>query len=669
MLNQTATAALRAIPTKFISLENWKTVGGAARCANVDYENFLNWTESIPDATIQKWGTTDFVNEEEPGLGADAYKCWLEIDDAEVDAIYRMADQAGDWPGHWRTDGGLSTVLELAQRYDPSNHDFLDGKPGFPLDGIGVLPEQCNVKNPRLAGRQAGGCLVVPMHDGDELVNLHLVQIRRNWDDGSITTLSVPLLAGEGGWFTFGAAPADGVVYVCESLESAWACWRATGATAVASSLGFDHEDCYVVNDLRSSFPGALALVTTPRTAEFAHDIADGLNAVSVVNFTKESPDFSAFDMLKRDGRAVLKKLLENAIPAAETGPRFALLTCADLALTKPSEWAIDGVLPASGLAAIYGPSGVGKSFFALDAVAAIAEGRDWFGHSTNARPIVYSVLEGQDGFKHRVRAWEQHHGRKLPQSIRLMMSSFNITNDGDVTDFAAVLPKGGIVVIDTLNAAAAGVDENGSVGMGLILAGAKRLAQITGGLTVAVHHSGKSEGAGLRGHSSLVGALDTAIFVSTKAGRCTWTTDIARGGKSKDGTPSSGTFGLDVVTLPDGVTSCVVNADTTAAPTMPPRLRDALDAFERVAELEGDGVSLEAWRDAFYTACPALTPDAKRKAFQRVRTDLLKTGVLELADGLFHQITPKHKPPTITGTAGQDGTNQDVSRPATTPI
>jgi hypothetical protein len=162
MLNQTATAALRAIPTKFISLENWKTACGAARCANVDYEVFLNWTESIPDANIQKWGMTDYVDEEQPGTGVDALQGWLHLDDVEVDVLYKMADRGGDWPGYWRTDGGLSTVLELAQRYDPSNHDFLEGKPGFPLDGIGVLPEQCNVKNPRLAGRQAGGCLVVP---------------------------------------------------------------------------------------------------------------------------------------------------------------------------------------------------------------------------------------------------------------------------------------------------------------------------------------------------------------------------------------------------------------------------------------------------------------------------------------------------------------------------
>jgi hypothetical protein len=215
------------------------------------------------------------------------------------------------------------------------------------------------------------------------------------------------------------------------------------------------------------------------------------------------------------------------------------------------------------------------------------------------------------------------------------------------VTDFAAVLPKGCILVIDTLNASAPGVDENGSVGMGSVLSGAKRLAQITEGLVILIHHSGKNEGAGLRGHSSLLAALDTAIFVSTKAGRCTWTTDIAKGGKSKDGAAVSGTFALNVVTLPDGVTSCVVTTDTSTAPTMPPRLRDALDAFERVAVLEGDGVTLEAWRAEFYATSTSPTPHAKKLAFQRARDGLVRGGYLVALGDVYHLATEKPESPT----------------------
>lgn len=57
------------------------------------------------------------------------------------------------------------------------------------------------------------------------------------------------------------------------------------------------------------------------------------------------------------------------------TPARFTLLTRAELITRPPVQWLIRGVLPAQGLAAIYGPSGSGKSFLALDAIMAIAEG------------------------------------------------------------------------------------------------------------------------------------------------------------------------------------------------------------------------------------------------------------------------------------------------------
>lgn len=646
MLNNenTATTALRAIPTKYLTLEDWKTLCGAARCAGVDYIAFYQWSADIPSPTIQSWIPTDFVDEEQPDADADAALGWERLPDAEVAVLYTMADRAGSWPGHWRADCGAQAVLDLAQQYDPSGHWFLDDKPGLPLDELGILPNQCRV---RVGGRDAGGFLAVPMRDANgELLNLHLIPMPSisDMNAGVFSVKSVPLLADGGGWFGLGEPTADGVIYVCESLESAWACRRATGAASVVSSLPFDSEDCDIVGELREAHPNCpLVLVPTPRTAEFAHDLADGHQAVSVLNFTKEDPDFSAYAMLKRDGRGVLRKLLEQAVPVAVTGPRFALLSGHDLADTPPSQWAVAGVLPTTGLAAIFGPSGVGKSFLALDAVAAIAEGREWFGHATSPRQIVYAALEGQAGFKHRVAAWEQHHGRKLPQSIRLMMAGFNITSEQDVEEFAAVLPKGGIVVIDTLNAAAAGIDENGSVGMGLILAGAKRLASVTGGLVLLVHHSGKSESAGLRGHSSLISALDAAVFVTRKAGRGAWTTDIARGGKCKDGAGVTHQFALDTVALPDGTTSCIVDAGTSPTETaMPSRLRDALAAFERVVTPDGVGVSPDAWRLEFYTTCPALTPHGKKLAFQRVRTDLVNAGAVLLVDGVYHPTTAK---------------------------
>lgn len=64
---------------------------------------------------------------------------------------------------------------------------------------------------------------------------------------------------------------------------------------------------------------------------------------------------------------------------------------------------------------------------------------------------------------------------------------------------------------------------------------------------------------------------------------------------------------------------------------------RPLIAAFSRVVVPDGAGVSLDAWRLAFYSACPALTPHGKKLAFQRVRTDLVNAGHLLLADGVYH--------------------------------
>jgi Cdc6-like AAA superfamily ATPase len=82
---------------------------------------------------------------------------------------------------------------------------------------------------------------------------------------------------------------------------------------------------------------------------------------------------------------------------------KFKLLNSKDLAEIPPLKWVVRGVMPSSGLGAIYGPSGSGKSFLALDMCAAISEGAAWFGHRVEQTPVIYVALEGEGGMKLRV--------------------------------------------------------------------------------------------------------------------------------------------------------------------------------------------------------------------------------------------------------------------------
>ena len=246
--------------------------------------------------------------------------------------------------------------------------------------------------------------------------------------------------------------------------------------------------------------------------------------------------------------------------------PRYKLLSAADLRDLPPLAWRVRGVLPAVGLAALYGPSASGKSFLAFDMAAAIAEGQRWFDCRVEAAPVVYAALEGEAGFKLRAQAWEVSRGRGLPDGLHMMMQGFKLTEPQDVTDLAAVVSAGAVVFLDTLNRAAPTADENSSKDMGEILQAAKTLQAITGGLVVLVHHTGKNAAAGLRGHSSLFAAMDAAVEVSRDGDRREWKVAKSKDGQDGDAHP----FKLNIETLGtdgygDAITSCVVLRDTAA--------------------------------------------------------------------------------------------------------
>lgn len=250
----------------------------------------------------------------------------------------------------------------------------------------------------------------------------------------------------------------------------------------------------------------------------------------------------------------------------AANEPRYRLLNSADLAALPPLQWRIRGVLPAVGLAGVYGPSASGKSFLALDMAAAIAEGCRWFDCRVESAPVVYAALEGEAGFKLRAQAWEAHQGRTLPAGLHMVLQPFKLTEPLDLCDLAAVVPAGAVVFLDTLNRAAPTADENSSRDMGEILEAAKRLQSMTGGLVVLVHHTGKDATKGLRGHSSLFAALDAAVEVSRDGDRREWRVAKSKDGQDGDAHP----FRLQIEALGvdsygDPVTSCVVVPDHAA--------------------------------------------------------------------------------------------------------
>lgn len=290
-------------------------------------------------------------------------------------------------------------------------------------------------------------------------------------------------------------------VYIVEGIGQAWAVHAATGAAAVVC-FGAGRMKT-VTSVLRDKYPAARLVLVPDRAKESqAQAIAAAVNCDWCELPTEKPGNYDANDYAIEYGPDALADLLgrTKAPPM-----RFKLLSGTELSNAPPMRWMVRGVLPLEGLAALYGPSGSGKSFLILDVAASVAGGNyEWFGRRVTQCPVTYCALEGEAGMGKRVAAWSLHHKKPVPDSLRFITQPFDLLNGGDVAELATAIQAaggaGGLVILDTLNRAAPGADENSSVDMGNIIAAAKRLQTRAGGLVLLVHHTGKDATKGLRG-------------------------------------------------------------------------------------------------------------------------------------------------------------------------
>ena len=236
---------------------------------------------------------------------------------------------------------------------------------------------------------------------------------------------------------------------------------------------------------------------------------------------------------------------------------------------------------------------------------------------------------------------------------MRFVIEPFHILEDVDA--LAQSIEFGTVVFLDTLNAAAPGLDENSSRDMGLILEAAKKLQRLTEGLVVLVHHCGKDSGKGLRGHSSLLAALDAAVEVGRNGDARYWR--ISKAKEAEDGKRRGfrlKTVGLGYDEDREPEISCVVEPDNSPVQEeekpLTPALKYALESLKAALEKQGaESVHLEEWRPVFYAGHSADKPDTKKKAFNRARTDLLTLKRISVTDDNYSIFS-----------AGQPGHNRD---------
>ena len=180
----------------------------------------------------------------------------------------------------------------------------------------------------------------------------------------------------------------------------------------------------------------------------------------------------------------------------------------------------VENLLINGQMSVLYGPSNSGKTFFATDLSLHVALGWNWRGLEVDQGSVLYLAMEGSYGIRNRVVAFRDHYNvaEKIPFSV--VPVAINFLNDdiekliNTVRMASRRLGNVKMVVVDTLSRALAGGDENGPKDMTAFVGAVDRLREAVSAHVLIVHHTGKDEAKGARGHSSLRAATDTEIEV-----------------------------------------------------------------------------------------------------------------------------------------------------------
>ena len=364
-------------------------------------------------------------------------------------------------------------------------------------------------------------------------------------------------------------------------------------------------------------------------------------------------PDFEP-DMLQ----------VERVAPDAP-GTGLPLVYFQDVEPALTGEDFLEGVLIRAAMSVFYGPSNCGKTFFACDLALHVAYGKPWNGREVTQGGVIYCAMEGAHGIRNRVTAWGRHYGLEgapipfaiIPVALNLQDPEADTSRLIEAIETAAA--KMGqpvaLVVMDTLSRAMAGGNENSPEDMGALVMNSDRIRQATGAHVAWIHHSGKDQAQGARGHSLLRAATDTEIEISRLDAN---SPSVARVTKQRElEIDGVWTFNLERVELGKNhrgkpVTSCIV----TPAETMAQEARASLTNGEAMAlrilhdvmatqpvqppyQASQAGVTVaaskQAWRDTFFARSTAESHEAKKKAFNRAADGLAQKSKI----GVHHDI------------------------------
>jgi RecA-family ATPase len=213
------------------------------------------------------------------------------------------------------------------------------------------------------------------------------------------------------------------------------------------------------------------------------------------------------------------------AAAQAETQEYFFTRASSYLGQPAPLKWIVKGWVPDLGVTMIYGESGGGKTFLALDIACHIAAGLDWHGHRTKKGISVYMAGEGNYGIRQRVASWCKAHN--IDRLDNLLISNKAIDMDSPAISAQIIKAVRELttedavqVTIDTVNNHMSGNENDAKDTRNMLNAVQIVGRALNSGMTL-VHHTGNAIEAKnrARGSSAWKASMDSQILVTKKDG------------------------------------------------------------------------------------------------------------------------------------------------------
>ncbi len=211
-----------------------------------------------------------------------------------------------------------------------------------------------------------------------------------------------------------------------------------------------------------------------------------------------------------------------DALPRPPAAER-TWLTEDELDSLPPPAWLVDQEIAANGLTVLYGASGGGKTFVALDYALRVAQ----------TGPVLYLAAEDVQGIAIRKRAWREFH-QNTAGTFYVWPEEVNLLNPAAVDDFIDQIQPLGLkmFLVDTLHQCLIGGSDSNDKDMGTLIYSCKRIQRATGAAPLLIHHTGKN-GSGERGSSALRAAAYTMLELTNEDGLIRLSCD-----KAKNSTP-----------------------------------------------------------------------------------------------------------------------------------